>query len=404
MKKKVLIVQQPAGGGSMVALYEMVRNLKEHGFEFHIVFYHQNEFSERFREMSGCVIYYPFSHENIGHEKPGFTSSNVIVNAMILEWRFFLNYYFRSRHERKALQNIIESISPQLIHHNNGMLENLSSVRVATKLRIPQVLHTRGIMSRRKCILGYIMNFRLLRKVDYRIYVSEEAKYQVEKKYSLDCDKGVALYDFVGSQFLENNSFEKADEFSHQGDFIISNIGRITEWKGQHIMLEALALIKDKIPLAKVFLIGSHQAGIGCGKYYRRLQNMVHEKGLSHLVFFLGDRKDVKSLMLSSDLIVHSSVKPEPQGLVIIEAMLCNKPVIGTNAGGAGTLLKKYGGITFAPGDAVSLSSLILHQYRIGKNKNQNVLLYPALKRDFDPDCQRRRLLKVYNNVLQDKL
>lgn len=404
MKKKVLVIQQPAGGGSAIALYDMVRNLKEREFEFHIVFYHQNEYSERFREMSGCAVYYPFLTENIECKKKKFASSNVIINTLILEWKFFFDYHFKSRYERKVLKNIIESINPDMIHHNNGIIENLASVRVGAKLRIPQILHSRGIVSKRKSIQGYFINLRLLRKIDFRIYVSEEAKCRVERKYFLDPARGIALYDFVSTEFLIHNSFQRAQEFYNEGHFIISNIGRITEWKGQHIMLEALASIKDQIPLAKVFIIGSHEAGIGCERYYRRLQNMVHEKGLSHLVFFLGDRKDVKSLMLSSDLIVHTSVKPEPQGLVIIEAMFCNKPVIGANAGGAATLLKKYGGIAFTPGDAVLLSSLILQQYRIGKNKDQNVQLYPALRQDFDPDCQRKLLLKVYNNVLKEKL
>lgn len=402
MKKKILIIQQPAGGGSAVALYEMVRNLSAANFLFEIVFYHRNEWSEKFRSVPNCKLHYPFEYRILEKKSTPVSSSIKLINWLLLECSFLKNYFTIAQTEKKILIKLIKQIEPDLIHHNNGILENNSAIRAAAALKLPQVLHSRGFLSKRSSFCGYLTNFRLLRKINFRLYISQNTRSKSDKKYFLSSKSGMVLNDFVSPQFLQPDVSCISDSAVKTNRFIISNVGRITEWKGQHVLIEAINSIREQIPGALVFLIGSYAEGIGSKSYFDRLKSMVTRYGLEDMIFFLGERSDIRDLMQISDLIVHTAVKPEPQGLVVIEALLCKKAIIAADAGGASELIEKYGGMLAKPNDAVMLSSLILQQYQSGKKKNQNVLLYSKLRRDFDPALQREKMCAIYNNILSN--
>jgi glycosyltransferase involved in cell wall biosynthesis len=112
--------------------------------------------------------------------------------------------------------------------------------------------------------------------------------------------------------------------------FVVGHFSRLAPWKGQHILLEALAHCPADVV---ALLVGD--ALFGEQEYVDRLHQQVEQLGLGGRVRFLGFRTDVPELMASCDLIAHTSTAPEPFGRVIVEAMLCGKPVVATAAGGA---------------------------------------------------------------------
>ncbi|WP_432812651.1 glycosyltransferase family 4 protein [Pantanalinema sp. GBBB05] len=114
------------------------------------------------------------------------------------------------------------------------------------------------------------------------------------------------------------------------GRFVIGHFSRLSPWKGQHILLEALESCSEEVT---VLLVGD--ALFGEQEYVQSLQTQVIERGLQNRVQFLGFRSDIVPLMHVCDLITHTSIAPEPFGRVIVEAMLCGRPVIATQAGGA---------------------------------------------------------------------
>lgn len=402
MRKKILIIQQPPGGGSIIALYDMIRNLSSEEYEFEIIFYHKNEWSEKFSSIANCKMHYPFENKDFVMPKQ-LSSSIKIINWMLIEYHVLKYYFSIDKYEKNIFIEWMHKIKPDIVHHNNGIWENIASVRAATLLKIPQVLHTRGFLSGSKSIARYLICWFYLRKMKCRIYFSAVTKSITEKKYFLPAKSGFILNDFIGAQFLKND-FKTDKKDCNNNGFIISNIGRITRWKGQHVLIDAIHLIRDEIPDAKVFFIGSCEKGIGCPDYYAYLQNKVKEYELGHMVFFLGERTDIRTQMIQSDLIVHTAIKAEPQGLVIIEGLLCKKPVIATNMGGAAELIKKYGAVGVEPGDALKLASLILQQYQSRNKANQSFPLYQKLKEDFDPALQRTKMLSIYNIILPSQL
>ena len=118
------------------------------------------------------------------------------------------------------------------------------------------------------------------------------------------------------------------------GHFVVGHFSRLSPWKGQHILLSALSECPEDVIGLFVgdALFGEHE-------YVQQLQAQVAALGLQSRVRFLGFRSDVVALMSACDLVAHTSTAPEPFGRVIVEAMLCGRPVVAAQAGGATELI-----------------------------------------------------------------
>ncbi len=94
--------------------------------------------------------------------------------------------------------------------------------------------------------------------------------------------------------------------------------------------------------------------------YVQQLHHQVHSLKLEHRVKFLGFRSDIPQLMAACDLVAHTSTAPEPFGRVIVEAMLCGRPVVAAAAGGAKEIVEhgKTGWLV-PPGNAAKLADII---------------------------------------------
>jgi glycosyltransferase involved in cell wall biosynthesis len=135
---------------------------------------------------------------------------------------------------------------------------------------------------------------------------------------------------------------------------LIGLFSRLSYWKGQHILLEAV----KELPQVQVILVG--EALFGEGEYVSKLKILTATPKLTGRVHWLGFRDDVPTLMKACDIIVHTSTEPEPFGRVIVEGQLAQKPVIATAAGGALELIEDgINGYLFPPQDAIALRQLI---------------------------------------------
>jgi glycosyltransferase involved in cell wall biosynthesis len=118
-------------------------------------------------------------------------------------------------------------------------------------------------------------------------------------------------------------------QFCPPGNLLIGLFGRLAHWKGQHILLEAIA----QMPGFQVCLVGD--ALFGEQLYAESLRKRAAKPDLAGRVHFCGFRTDIPALMRAMDIVVHTSIAAEPLGRVIIEGMLARRPVIATRAGGA---------------------------------------------------------------------
>jgi glycosyltransferase involved in cell wall biosynthesis len=131
-------------------------------------------------------------------------------------------------------------------------------------------------------------------------------------------------------QISEEKIKQIRQELGLENKFIIGHFSRLSPWKGQHILIEALSQTPEN---ATVILVGD--ALFGEQDYILQLHQQVANLALENRVKFLGFRSDIPQLMSACDLIAHTSIAAEPFGRVIVEGMLCGKPVIAAKAGGA---------------------------------------------------------------------
>ena len=126
----------------------------------------------------------------------------------------------------------------------------------------------------------------------------------------------------------------------------------ISDWKGHHILLEAVA----GMPEVDVEIIGGHSAKDE--PYVTSLRQRAERPDLHGRVRFLGDVDDPLAVMRSWAVAVSASVMPEAGPLAVLEAMSLGVPVVATNHGGAPEILG-HAGLLVAPGDTAELREAI---------------------------------------------
>ncbi|MEI8617867.1 glycosyltransferase [Pseudoalteromonas sp. B193] len=114
-------------------------------------------------------------------------------------------------------------------------------------------------------------------------------------------------------------------------------VGRLTEAKDYPNLLLAIQLLKKQRTDFKLVIVGD-------GPLKTDLVNMVKELDLTECVQFLGIRNDIPDLMSASDLFVLSSAW-EGFGLVVAEAMACERLVVATDCGGVAQVTSPYGSL-----------------------------------------------------------
>lgn len=146
------------------------------------------------------------------------------------------------------------------------------------------------------------------------------------------------------------------DEATPRETFDIGIIGRLCEWKGQHIFLRAAAAIAREFPQARFKVIGAPL--FGEESYAEELRRLAQSLGIEALVDFMGFRTDVRQLIGRLDLVVHASTTGEPLGQVILQGMAAARPVIATNGGGVPEIMVDgVTGILVPMGDADAMAA-----------------------------------------------
>jgi glycosyltransferase involved in cell wall biosynthesis len=135
---------------------------------------------------------------------------------------------------------------------------------------------------------------------------------------------------------------------------LVGLFGRLSEWKGQHVFLDALAAMEG----VQAVIVGG--ALFGQEAYEARIREQASRLGLDDRVRFLGFRSDVPELMASMDVVAHTSIVAEPFGRVVVEAMMCGRPVVATRGGGVTEIIRDgETGLLVPPGDASALAAAL---------------------------------------------
>lgn len=187
------------------------------------------------------------------------------------------------------------------------------------------------------------------------------ANSQASRAAFLEAGGNPALVEVVYNGFdpklyaAEIDATELRSSLKLEARFVVGHFSRLSPWKGQHVLLEALQYCD---PTVSAIFVGD--ALFGEQKYVQQLHQQVERFGLHDRVQFLGFRNDVIPFMKLCDVVAHTSIVAEPFGRVIVESMLCGKPTIAAKAGAATELVEP--GVTgwlTAPNDPKGLASAI---------------------------------------------
>lgn len=154
---------------------------------------------------------------------------------------------------------------------------------------------------------------------------------------------------------------------------IIGCIGRLSEQKAQHYLIEALALLADKYPHLALLLVGD-------GELRPLLESKLQTLGLAGKVSLLGERNDIADLLNVFDIYAMSS-RWEGVGRALTEAMYWRLPVAATSVNGVTELIRHEAtGLLVPPCDPAALAAAIDHlasdpalAKRLGLNARQKV-------------------------------
>ena len=104
--------------------------------------------------------------------------------------------------------------------------------------------------------------------------------------------------------------------------------GRLTRWKGQLDLVDAVARLKRRDVVC--LMVGSDQ---GRHRYRRELERRIADLDLRDVVCLVDHCSDMAAAYMMSTVVVSASREPEAFGRVIVEAQAMGKPVIVTNIG-----------------------------------------------------------------------
>lgn len=177
---------------------------------------------------------------------------------------------------------------------------------------------------------------------------------------------------------------------------IILFVGSLITRKGVNFLIMAMSTILETYPNYQLVIVGD-------GPLRNELERLVSKLNLTNNVEFVGDLspKDVRVLMQKSQVFVLPSIE-EGQGVVILEALACGLPCVGSAVGGIPEMIRPdLTGVLVPPGDAVSIASgidYILSNPSRWQRMSSNARRIAVAEYDWDKIAQ--RLVSIYRQII----
>ena len=223
------------------------------------------------------------------------------------------------------------------------------------------------------------------------------------KKKFLVIFRGINVDYFDPSTKLETDEKKLLQKWEiNKEKKIILVPGRLTSWKGQELLIEAINLVKIELGYEAfhVVILGSDQ---GRDLYKKKLIRLTEQYRLTNQIKFINHCKDMALAYHVSDIVVSPSIEPEAFGRVAVEAQSMQKLIIASNIGGSNeTIINEKTGFLFEAGDAKSLCEKIIRSITmdetsinlIGKEGRKNIIKkFNVEKMCFSTYSEYKRLL-----------
>jgi len=232
--------------------------------------------------------------------------------------------------------------------------------RIVLRKKIVLIVESHGdfekdLFLQRRILFRFIYQFLMqaiatfsLGRADALRAVSKATREQLERWTT-----GKAIAQFTAWTDIE--VFQDAgSSVGRKREKFILYVGVLIPRKGVHFLLESFARIANEIKDSRLVLIGKTDDD----GYARLLTKMTARLGLGQRVTFMGPKtqSELAEFMAGAEVLVLPSLS-EALGRVVLEAMACGTPVIGSAVGGIPDMIQeRKTGFLIPPGDVGALA------------------------------------------------
>lgn len=256
------------------------------------------------------------------------------------------------KNAKKALENLLEKEDIDIIHGHYLFPAGAAAVEVGNEHGIKTYVTAHGsdmfeVYKKQPLMRSTIKN--VLKRADCVLAVSNALKHEIiatgvtgiSDKTRI-CWNSVDINKF---SLKENNSFK--EEYKLTDKPIVLFVGNIIKRKNVESLIDA-----KKIANSDYYLVI-----VGDGPLFKKLKKKVEDENIRDVIF-TGSRTDVENVIPSCDVLVLPSFS-ESFGLVLIEALACGKPVIGSNVGGITEIITDDVGLLVDPNKVSTIAQAI---------------------------------------------
>ena len=169
---------------------------------------------------------------------------------------------------------------------------------------------------------------------------------------------------------IDTDHFQRrSSQRRNEKPVVVAMVAMITRWKGQSLLIDAVRLLRERGLTEKNFLCkfygGVFENRSTDRRYYETLAQMVSQYGLQSHVHFCGKKEDMRAIYEDLDIVVSCSMKPEPSGISITEAMSMECIVLVPDEGGlTENVCDGHDGFKYKPRSLLDLANKLEHAIR----------------------------------------
>lgn len=250
-----------------------------------------------------------------------------------------------------SMIRLIRSQDVDVVYCNTGVTIDRTAIAAGLLTRKKVICHLRNLPT-----LTGLDRF-LLRRVDATVSISKTVADHYKAQKAFLPTQSIILLNALGEDFEKIKKSLGPNVLAVGDNFSIGCFSRLIEWKGGQSLIEGFALY-----------LGLGGRGVlrffGDGPQQDALKRSVSNLGLESRVVFEGYAQDITTALRSCSVAVSPSIKPEPLGRVVMEAMHLGIPVVASDSGGhLETITSGETGFLFKTADGEDLARILKKLY-----------------------------------------
>lgn len=198
---------------------------------------------------------------------------------------------------------------------------------------------------------------------DKIVCCSDAVMYDQITNYKIKKEKLVMIPNFCNEEEIKNTIKNEEYEKRFINDNTIVSMGRLVFHKGHQFIIEAMKLVVEEIPSARLLIFGR-------GPYESELNNLIKKYNLENNVYLMGFNSKPNAYINKSKAFILASLY-EGFPNVVIEAMTSGTPIIATNSPGGNYEILTDKNIKV---DKVTLAEYGILVPNFDKNIDENIL------------------------------